>query len=165
VRIQRKSAVSCNFRTFDGRLIWGTIGTWTGVWIGSLWLRLLYGIALSDSVEVENQIIRILFMMGHIVSLMAHLTIHGSNTVKEFPIDIAFPETFLHRETNETGAISGWNVRPDIMIVWAGHPTFDSSRNFTESIARNAIHSGVRGDFGEYSAANGRVISTQKKNL
>ena len=70
---------------------------------------------------------------------------------------------FLHRETNETGAISGWNVRPDIMIVWAGHPTFDSSRNFTESIARNAIHSGVRGDFGEYSAANGRVISTQKK--
>lgn len=63
--------------------------------------------------------------------------------------------SFYHFEDDEKGSISSYWIQPAMLQQLSQQPTYDALRNFTEYTAHNAIHWGIKGDFGLTSSANG----------
>jgi tyrosinase len=62
---------------------------------------------------------------------------------------------FINFDTKELGSLSGYYFRPEAMGTLSRAPDYDTFRAAVETTSHNAMHWGIRGDFGQYSAANG----------
>ena len=62
---------------------------------------------------------------------------------------------FLRYEDRHEGDLSGAHLNPSVVKELLGKQHYDSFRNMTEIMVHNAIHWGVRGDFAQWSSANG----------
>lgn len=65
---------------------------------------------------------------------------------------------FINADTMEEGSMSGYWLRPDAMGRVSRAADYDTFRNALEFTAHNGLHWSIRGDFAEYSAANGELI-------
>jgi tyrosinase len=62
---------------------------------------------------------------------------------------------FTHYETQDLGAISGFWFSPESMGRLKRTQDYDIFRDMMEKTSHNALHWGINGDFGTFSAANG----------
>jgi tyrosinase len=65
---------------------------------------------------------------------------------------------FIHHETQELGKLSGWHLRPEAMGELARAPDYQAFEEVVEGLAHNALHWGIRGDFGSWAAANDPIF-------
>lgn len=62
---------------------------------------------------------------------------------------------FIRYEDREVGSISGAHVKPSMIEALLAQPHYDAFRNMTEYAVHNAVHWALRGDFAQWSSANG----------
>lgn len=63
---------------------------------------------------------------------------------------------FINFETKQLGSLSGVYLSPEKIGQLDVAPDYDTFRVGIEDRSHNAMHWGIRGDFGQYSAANGQ---------
>ncbi|KAH8705451.1 tyrosinase [Talaromyces proteolyticus] len=65
---------------------------------------------------------------------------------------------FIHFETQQKGALSGFHFRPENMGMLKTASDFNKFREILEDAAHNALHWGIRGDFSSISAGNDPIF-------
>lgn len=64
---------------------------------------------------------------------------------------------FLNYEDRSDGTIDGDHLQPSVVEDILGKPHYDRMRHKSEYWLHNAIHWGLRGDFAQWSSANGAL--------
>ncbi len=62
---------------------------------------------------------------------------------------------FIRYEDKSDGSVSGAHVQPSVVERLLEQPHYFPLANMTEYEVHNAIHWGLRGDFSQWSSANG----------